>query len=111
MKAALGDMGCVWSTCGCFLSFEGCFGGVGRCIQALRVIWECFLLNSHQYTWCPYKSTDIFLDVSNIEMSQCYGHFDLLASLKRSFRASAAKLTALSRNPENLKKLSLNAYL
>ena len=38
----------------------GVFGGVGWCICALRGIWKCFLLNSHQYPWCTNKSTDIF---------------------------------------------------
>ena len=63
-------MGCVWGAWGCFLSFQGCFGGVGGCIRALRVIWECFLLNSHQYTWCTYKSTDIFQKTWRSQMSQ-----------------------------------------
>ena len=63
-------MGCVWGAWGCFLSFQGCFGGVGGCIRALRVIWECFLLNSHQYTWCTYKSTDIFQKTWGSQMSQ-----------------------------------------
>ena len=63
-------MGCVWGAWGCFLSFQGCFGGVGGCIRALRVIWECFLLNSHQYTWCTYKSTDIFQKTWESQMSQ-----------------------------------------
>ena len=70
VKAALGDMGCVWSAWGYFLSFQGCFGSVIRCIWTLRVIWECFLLNSHQFTWCTYKSNDVFQKTWRSQMSQ-----------------------------------------
>ena len=56
-------LGCL----GVFFEFPGLFWG---CIRALRVIWECFLLNSHQYTWCTYKSTDIFQKTWGSQMSQ-----------------------------------------
>ena len=70
VKSVPGRHGVCFGCLGCFLSFQGCFGGVGRCIRALRVIWECFLLNSHQYAWCTYKSTDIFQKTWRSQMSQ-----------------------------------------
>ena len=56
MLACLGCLGLFWS--------------VHECIRALRGIWECFLLNSHQFPWCTNKSTNIFQKTWRFQKSQ-----------------------------------------
>ena len=70
VKIIPGDRGVCLVCLRVFWSVQGCFGSVGRCIHALRGIWEHFLLNSHQFPRYTNKSTDIFQKTWRSQMSQ-----------------------------------------
>ena len=95
--------GCLWVSGGAYGNVRGdigvsgdiwgCLGGVGGCKRGSE---GCLVVCSFQFPsilgshkWYPWHfPIDLEVsDVSNIKMSQSYGHFDLLGSLGRCFRA------------------------